>query len=191
MFTREAINHGPDLFGDPIIEHADGQVRRQCTPMFKIEVLERYIRNLLGVRAMRQRNGTYPARVLGLIGIAADEIIRVKPSTTPWITLAHPFVDAGVRKADEAALLRAHGWAVPEKSACKFCPFHGDDYWRFLRDRYPSEFQDAIAFDEEFRKLPKMHGETFVHSSRKPLALVNFGAARETFGNECSGLCAS
>jgi hypothetical protein len=192
LYTREAKDQGEDLFGDRVIKYADGQIHRQCTTSFKVNVAERYVRALLDVRAVRRRkDGTYPIRVRTLLGIAADEVERMKPSSTPWIDVAYPLVDAGLRKRDLPGLLRAHGWPVPEKSACVFCPYHGDDYWSQLRARYPDEFERACRFDEEFRRLPKMRGETFVHRSRKPLRMVRFGGTPDAFGNECSGTCAS
>ena len=163
-------------------KRTDGQMRRSCTRDFKIRVCQAYLRHFLGIRAFRAGG----PRVLGLVGVAADEMERVAPSREPWCDLAYPSVDAGLKRRDEEALIRAHGWPVPKKSACVYCPYHGDDYWRMLRRDYPHEFARACAADEALRRLPKMRGETFVHRSRLPLAQADFGDARDAFGSACA-----
>lgn len=162
-----------------------GQLPRACTRDVKIRVAHRYVRKLLGVRAFRKGG----PRVLSLIGIAADEVERVNVSREHWCDLAHPLVDAGIRKRDEAPIAAQHGWTLPGKSSCRACPYHGDDYWRTLKRDHPSDFERACQDDEALRRFPRMRAELFVHRSRVPLRTVKFEDARDAFGNDCSGTC--
>ena len=162
-----------------------GQLPRACTRDIKIRVSQRYVRKLLGVSAFRKGG----PRVLSLIGIAADEVERVNVSREHWCDLAYPLVDAGIKKRDEAALCAEHGWTLPGKSACVYCPYHGDDYWRDLKSDHPRDFERACQADEALRRFPRMRADLFVHRSRKPLRMVEFKDAPSAFGNDCSGVC--
>lgn len=186
LWTLEPLDDGQALmpWGEP--SSGKGQFPRACTRDFKILVAQRYLRRLLGVRAFTPHAGI---RIRAIIGIAADEADRVTVSRDPWCDLVHPLVDAGVTKADEARLLREHGWPVPEKSACVYCPYHGDDYWRALRARHPDDFERACQADEAMRTVSGARAQMFVHRSRRPLRQVQFGDAPGAFGNDCSGLC--
>ena len=171
--------------GTPVA--TEGQLPRACTRDLKIRVSHRYLRRLLGVRAFVEGG----PRVLCLIGIAADEPERITPSREPWCDTIHPLVDAGVKKTDEYRLAAQHGWRLPGKSACRMCPYHGDDYWSWLRREHPRDFERACLDDEALRRFPRMRSDLFVHRSRKPLREVKFADAPAAFGNDCSGMCSS
>jgi len=172
--------------GEILAAHYEALTLRIGRCRYTIRVAHRYLRRLLGVRAFTPHTGI---RIRAIIGIAADEADRVTVSREPWCDLVHPLVDAGVTKADETRLLREHGWPVPEKSACVYCPYHGDDYWRALRTRHPEDFERACQADEAMRTVSGARAQMFVHRSRRPLRQVQFGDAPGAFGNDCSGLC--
>lgn len=87
-------------------------------------------------------------------------------------------------------LIAEVGLPVPEKSACVFCPYHSDSYWRDLRDHHPQDWDRAVAFDERIRRLQSVRGDIFLHRSLKPLAQVRLDDGQgELFANECEGYC--
>lgn len=186
LWTLDEPNTSQSLMPWGDADRQPGQLPRACTRDFKIRVAHRYLRRFLNVRKFTPSTGI---RIRALIGIAADEAHRVNVSRERWCDLAHPFVDSGVTKKDETALLLQHGWPVPEKSACVYCPYHGDDYWQWLRAKYPHEFQRACVADEAMRRFPHVRADLFVHRSRMPLRDVQFGDAPDAFGNDCSGRC--
>jgi hypothetical protein len=172
--------------------------RRQCTREYKIEVCEKAVREALGyAKGQRVRHA-----VTALIGISHDERQRVRVSRTPWVTNSYPLVELMVSVEGCRDLLRRVGLPVPRKSACYFCPYHGDGYWLDLRDRDPAQFERACAFDEAVRDQSSsgMRNPTYVHRSLTPLRVAELDGSRDQkhlpgaglfddFANECEGMC--
>lgn len=172
-----------------------GQLRRQCTGDFKIAVIEKKVRSLLGLR-YRQRWPKEPV-VEQWIGISRDEASRAKPSDRPAISRRYPLLDIGMRRWDCLQWLGRHGYPEPAKSACTFCPFRDDDQWRWLRDNDPAGWKTAINVDLSVRRGLRQDsrvGELYLHDSLVPLGEVDLSTAVERgqyslFNNECEGLC--
>ena len=172
-----------------------GMIRRQCTREYKIAPINRKVRELLG-------GNTRGKQVEQWLGISLDEAGRMRTSRVGYIRLQYPLVDKRMRRHDCERWLVAHGYPIPAKSACIGCPFHGDRQWRHLKDTAPSEWADAVAFDEAIRngnvRLGKagLRGRAFLHRSLKPLSEVDLTTSQERgqldldlFGNECDGVC--
>jgi hypothetical protein len=171
-------------------------LRRQCTREYKIEPIEKQVRTLLGLERGQRAKGKIQATAL--IGISADEASRMKPSRTPWVTNTYPLVDAWLKRKDCLEIMKQAGLPKPLKSACVFCPFHGDAYWLWLKQNYPAEFARAAAFDEGIRDMSKsgIKGQVFLHRSLTPLGRIDFEERRrlplfdrDGFENECEGMC--
>lgn len=167
-------------------------LRRQCTREYKIEPLEKKVRELLGYKKY-QRN---KHKVACLLGISTDEIGRVKPSRTHWITNLFPLIDARLSRDDCARVIEEAGLPVPKKSACVFCPYHDDRYWHDLKANHPDEFVRAVAFDRTVRDMTKTGIEqpVFLHRSLQPLEQIDFGKrlglpVLDGFTGECEGMC--
>jgi hypothetical protein len=164
-------------------------LRRQCTSEYKIEVIEKKVRELLGFAKGEKIPGKGEAHCL--VGISFDERIRMRDAMTPWITNHYPLVDAKLNRQGCIRILEEHGVPVPQKSSCVFCPFHSDSYWINLRDSHPEEFARAVAFDKVVRDMSMSGIEQpiFLHRSLKPLDEVKFDNHPELFANDCSGHC--
>ena len=167
-------------------------LQRQCTREYKVEPLERKVRELLGYRK-RQRTRH---KVACLLGISTDEVVPVKPSRTPWVTNLFPLVDAGLSRDDCAHVIREAGLPVPERSACVFCPYHDDRYWASLLKRHPEEFARASAFDLAIRDMRAtgIGQPVYLHRSLGPLGEIDFSAEGalpvvDPFNEECDGRC--
>jgi len=165
-------------------------LRRQCTREYKIQPIERRVRERMGLMKGQRAKGVID--VTALIGISLDEATRMKPSRTAWVTNRYPLVDAGMRRADCARLIQEHGLPVPKKSSCVFCPYHSDEYWRSLP---AAEFEKAATFDEAIRDMSKsgVKGQVFLHRRLIPLRVIDFTAQGRLFGEledeECEGGC--
>jgi hypothetical protein len=111
------------------------------------------------------------------IGFSTDEIHRVNDNDgVSYVRKRYPLLDLGMDRSACERWLRSRGWVDVVKSACVFCPFHGNKQWRDMRDNRPAEWADAVAFDAAIRRggsrdLP-LNGEAFLHRSRVPLALA-------------------
>lgn len=167
-----------------------GMGQRHCTRDFKVAMVERKTRELLGLRRVTQSQGVL---VEMLIGISTDEALRMKPSRQPWITTSWPLIEEKrMSRADcETWLLKRYRRIAP-RSSCIWCPFHSDDEWL---DLGPDEFQEAIRFEKKlqraYRSTTQIESIPYLHSSRIPLAKVKLerGKGKEKFTNECEGMC--
>ena len=169
-----------------------GMLRRTCTNNYKIEPIDRKIRELLGVKK-RQRMPK-GVTIEKWFGISLDEAHRMRSPDAPYFTHRYPLIDLRMRRGDCVAWLTAHGYTIPPKSACVACPFHSDQLWGELKRTSPAEWADAVAFDAAIRHLHGLEGAAYVHGSLLPLDQVDLSTAEERgqpdlFGNECTGLC--
>jgi len=171
-----------------------GMLRRQCTQEYKLEPIKRKVRELLGFQKGERIAGKKKARAL--IGISRDEIIRVKPSRDAWIENCYPLVDANLRVQHCEAICREHVGFTPVKSACVFCPYHDNTYWRWLKKERPESFEAACKVDDGIRDMSRAGVErpVFLHRSLVPLRAVDVSSEEDRgqknmFGNECEGMC--
>lgn len=200
-----------------------GLLGRKCTADFKIEPIHKKARELAGPRlkawrkkhrlalqelALRTKNKMPKdldgwnemqddALVEMWIGISMDEAIRAKPSRVPWIRNTWPLLEARKSRDGCLAWLKANGFPVAPRSACKKCPFHGDEEWAM---QTPEEFAESVEYERQMqlaaRSQEALTGIPFLHESCKPLDQIDFkklassGKAQlNMFGNECEGLC--
>lgn len=164
-----------------------GVVMRQCTLDFKILPIKRKIRELVG----RKKS----AKAIQWIGISYDEVVRMKPSRVAYITNIWPLIDKGMTRQDCLNWMKSHGYPVPPRSACYFCPFHSDTEWRGLSESdkrrsevYEKKLQGAFAQVKEFRSVP------YLHKSAKPIEQffarpIEADLFDNQFNNECEGMC--
>ena len=177
--------------------HNGGMTRRQCTREFKVEPIERKVRELVGL-AKGQRA---PKEILATqyIGISLDEISRMKPSRTHWIEHRWPLIEKEITRDGCLEWMRSHGYPKPGKSSCTFCPYHEEGMWRDMKINDPEAFKQAAEVDRHIRSgtasvARGMKGQLYLHRSLKPLDQVDFRSAEDAgqlsmFGNECEGMC--
>lgn len=170
-----------------------GIMGRSCTAEFKILPLRRKQRELAGVKRREKE-----VRVITWIGISLDEVHRMKPSRDKWCENRWPLIEKEMTRHDCKRWMESHGFPMPPRSACIYCPFHSDNEWRRLRDEEPAEFAAAVKFERDLQEVKRvtynMNGVPFLHASLKPLDKVDFTTDTERgqgdlFGNECEGLC--
>ncbi len=169
---------------------ADGRaapLRRQCTREYKIEPIQRRVKEILGVKK-RQR---MKFKVESLIGISLDEASRMGDSREHWVTNRYPLVDARMNRHHCITMLEELGLPVPLKSSCLYCPYHSDRYWRMLKKDHPAEFQKAVVFDATIRNMSKsgVREPVFIHRALQPLDKIEFGDQPSLFDEECNGVC--
>lgn len=171
-----------------------GLLGRKCTADYKIIPLQRKVRKLVGIK----RGGKGIVYVKMWIGISLDEAHRMKPSRVDYIENEWPLIDARMTRRDCIQWMKHNGYPEPPRSACYFCPFHGDAEWKRMRDEEPQEFDRAIQFEKKMQSAQRnqevLRGMPFLHSSCQPLKNVNFDKQPayeqlNMFGNECTGLC--
>ncbi len=163
-------------------------LRRQCTREYKIEVIQKAVRTVLGY-ALGER---VKHRVTSIQGISFDELDRMSPSRIPWVTTEYPLVDARMTANDCRDFFLSRKLRVPRKSSCRYCPYHSDRYWRDMKQNDPVEFEQACEVDMLIRDLTRVGdaNPVFIHRSLVPLREAYFGEnQRELFREDCSGHC--
>lgn len=195
LFSRNSKRAGrfasiPAFFLSPNGEIGMG--RRQCTSHYKIEPIQKKVRELLGYQK-GQRIPEKSARML--IGISVDEAIRMKPSQNKWMVNTWPLIEKDMTRRACLVWIHRHNYPTPVKSSCIGCPYHSDDYWRKLKEFSPAEWQDAVELDAKIRDWTWAYeGTQFLHRQCVPLPDVDLSTPRDwgqddLFGNECEGMC--
>lgn len=189
----DALKAGDEEARIPCFVGAGGLSKRQCTRNFKLKIIRRKTRELLGVGP---RGYIPPGSVEAWVGISTDEAVRKRPSGLAYIFNRHPLIEQWMSRADCKAWLRQHGYPIPPKSACIYCCFQGNAGWRRRREN-PAEWTEVIALDHWLREPPQVirfRGDLYLHPSRRPLDeadltetdLPLFGGP---FAHECEGMC--
>lgn len=174
-----------------------GILSRTCTLEYKIKPIQRKIRELLGFKKGQR---VKDAHVEQWIGISTDEKTRMKLSSEKWITNRWPLIEKDFSRYGCAKWVQDNGYPKAPRSACIFCPYHNNDYWRWLRDNWPDEFEQACEFDEEIRNGINRNSakdfkaqELYLHSDLVPLREVDLRTdvdrGQLTFLDECDGVC--
>jgi hypothetical protein len=160
-----------------------GQLRRQCTGRYKIEIMVERAKQLAGRRPIEM-----------WLGVSMDEIERVKTGPTDRIRYFYPFIFD--QRVDSPDAYRDYGHFAPAsrhdclrfleaiesppvKSACVFCPYRSEWAWAKMAAEDPESFERACEYDERMRHARPGY-ECYVHRSRTPLRTVQFEANAPT-----------
>lgn len=200
LFTRQSTPVSG--FGMETDRVQVGRLRRQCTSEYKIRPIERVLRQLLLSRGLadQRKNGIYVKHGVSVetwLGITLDEVERMKPSRTKWITNRWPLVEQRMTRSDCERWYTERGLPAPPKSSCIRCPFHDDAYWRQMRDERSDDWNTVVAFDSDLRSgnlrlAATVKGDVYLHRQCVPLEEVdlepkNNGQAMFEFCDE--GFC--
>lgn len=175
--TRWTIGQPPFYARNPPNAHyptvdRGGPLVRGCTRDYKVTPIRHKMRELLGYSGRRHLpRGLWVEQA---IGFPLDELGRTFCSDVQWITNTFPLINLRMRKRDCARWLTAHGYPIPPKSSCRFCPYHSNAYWRRMRDTQPKEWRKTVAFEQALHagKLPGVRGTPYLHKSMVPLPLA-------------------
>lgn len=170
-----------------------GILGRRCTRDYKINVIERTIRQkILNKRIIKASD---PMLAVSWIGISTDEADRMKPTNLHWIKNRWPLIELGMSRQDCLDYMAKLGLRPP-RSACKFCPYHSDKEWDRLKREEPTEFEAAVQWERDYQREIKewdeiTKGTPFLHNSLVPLDQVQFNVASriDPMHNECEGMC--
>lgn len=145
---------------------------RQCTDIFKLRPIERFVRTTLyGLRPRQRMPGS--ASVEMWLGISTDEAQRMRDNHNSWAKNRYPLIEAGLSRADcdEWFAERYPGRPLP-RSACSGCPFRSDSEWLALKNDSPRDFAEAARVDREIRRTARergLRGTPFLHQRRLPV----------------------
>lgn len=173
--------------------------RRHCTKEYKINVVHREIRKQLGLQPGQRAAGRF--YVEELVGISLDESHRAKPSRVSWIGTRWPFlIELPMRRGEIKEWLTSHGYPIPKKSACIFCPYRSPLEFAIWRDEEPELFEEACKWDDLIRSTGTMRGMNsaqYIWRGLKPLRELPKRSELERddenqldlFSMDCEGMC--
>ena len=161
--------------------------RRQCTNDYKIQPIHKKVREYLGVKSLRGKE------VLMYMGISTDEIQRAKIPNNNWQINYYPLIELDMNRHDCKHYIEKKQLKQPPRSACIVCPYHSNEEWQHLKENYPTEFKEAVEFDEAIRDI-KPGYKNYLHNSLIPLKEINFKERHDNiqyslFDDECEGIC--
>lgn len=172
-----------------------GLLRRQCTNEYKIQPVDKKIREILGLQK-GERAPRGEILCTKWIGISWDEMQRMKDSRLKWQEHRFPLIEKGMTRLHCLEWMRDNGYnELPRKSSCTFCPFHDRQTWLEIKETDSDSWADALTIDAAIRD--GVHGSTqklYLHSSLIPLKDVDLSdpAADQigfSFMDECDGMC--
>jgi|TARA_R100001530_G_C4282839_1_gene146029 hypothetical protein len=147
-----------------------GIIRRACTTTYKIEVITKKIRELLGVGY--RKKVSKDTRVEMLMGISYDEIIRMKTNHLKYVTNTYPLVDKRMRRSHCLEWMKKNNYPTPPRSACTFCPYHSNTEWKRIKEN-KKEWDNVVKLDGILRSglygLERKEVEYFLHKDCVPL----------------------
>ena len=144
---------------------------RNCTIDYKVEVISKFVRwTLLGYRkGQRLRSEDHKSHEMHM-GFSFEEQRRCKENPNPMFVNRFPLVDMGWTRADSYAYIK-DVWGLETKaSACTFCPFHKNYFFRHLKLHYPKDCQNVVDFDDMLERMQPhspIRNEVYLSRSRK------------------------
>lgn len=144
---------------------------RTCTTDFKIEVVDKWLRERLiatydGLRyanKQKQREAALKRGAVVALGISLDEWHRMRTdSGVTWKQLAYPLIDLRLDRQDCRNIIEGAGLPIPPKSACYFCPLHRFSTWQEMRHKQPALFQKACELEEMINRRRDLLGKDHV-----------------------------
>jgi hypothetical protein len=131
---------------------------------------------------------TLRVHIYEYLGIAYDEIERMKETVKPYVTSLFPLVDLQVSRDGCIEIIRNAGLPVPVKSGCYFCPFNNIERWKEIHETHPELYARAIELEENSKHFPQ---RSLAPATLRRLALLNFrpNGNRQLDERPCGGYC--
>ena len=148
--------------------------RRQCTSMFKVQVVEKAIRKHLGLVGKHLKED----QVKVGLGISSDEGFRVKKSQTRWIRNVYPLLNLGLSRKDCEKINQDFLGYKPIRSACVYCPYKSPKEFLKMKKSNIKDWNKAVEFDEMIRDLGKGQ-KNYVLRNRTPLKDLEKGDEKD------------
>lgn len=158
------------------------KMTRHCTIDYKILAIQKFFRwTLLGYKkGQRTKTEDIGAHEMH-IGFSTEEQQRIFDSKHVMFVNKFPLVEMGLERKDNYAYIRDVWGLETKSSACQFCPFHTNYFFKYLSKHHKAEYKDLIEFDEMLeREQPNtaIKSKIYVSRSRKRI--------RDSLPEECN-----
>jgi hypothetical protein len=128
------------------------RINRWCTDKWKVRPIRNYLKS----------NSLLPC--IQMIAIDAGEPHRAKESNYGTISNSFPLIDRDLDRDACVSIIANHGWPIPPKSGCFYCPFQTKPGWIALKREHPELFQIAVKMEQNGER----YGQLFL-AGRRPL----------------------
>lgn len=135
---------------------------RWCTRDVKITPIHKFYKKLKG-------------KIFEYMGIAYDDIRRMKPALEDYIEKIYPLVDNKLTRELCVAIIIQGNLPLPVKSGCFFCCYNTKERWDWLEDAHPELYKLAQQLEERSKHFKK---------SGKKLIKNGIGSSEV-----CDGMC--
>lgn len=144
---------------------------RNCTIDYKVEAIAKFVRrDVLGYKKFqRLRDEDKKAHEMHM-GFGAEEQRRCKPSPNSLFVNRFPLAEMGLTREDNYAYIRDVWGLKTRASACCFCPFHCNYFYKYLKEHEPLTYERLVQVDnllEEKIQKPPMDSDLFITRNRK------------------------
>tara|TARA_Y100000401_G_scaffold78695_1_gene64243 strand:+ start:547 stop:1380 length:834 start_codon:yes stop_codon:yes gene_type:complete len=176
-----------------------GQLRRQCTSEYKIQVVEQTIRReILGLKP-RQRVPK-GVKIWQYVGFSMDEPGRAarargRFNARGWTDVRFPLIEDCMTRQDCINYLEKRVPHNVPRSACVYCPYKSNREWLRLKKAGGPDWKRAVQIDDSLRSEGgfynrNQNSEVYIHRSCKPLKDCKFDEDQmDLFDLECEGGC--
>tara|TARA_R110000824_G_C14977720_1_gene653814 strand:- start:27 stop:734 length:708 start_codon:yes stop_codon:yes gene_type:complete len=121
--------------------------RRFCTQDFKIRVIQ---------KELRKRGATKKNPITCSIGFSLDESHRANfNSDRQYQKFDYPLLDRNLTRRDCYEIIKKHGFPIPIKSGCYYCPYQSRKKFKILSIEHPDLFEKSLQLEEESELFPK------------------------------------
>lgn len=185
-------NHGKTLLKALVEDYNDiaipvrmkgaGPGYRNCTTKWKVQVIDRYCRDVLGA----SRTNRIPVGV----GISIDEVHRMRtddPERDVLTRKEYPLIDLRLSRQQCQQIIADAGLPVPPKSSCWFCPYKSDYDWIQLKAKEPQLFTQVIELEDILNAKRKKFGnkdEVYLWNKQRPLRTLLEADTVDMFDDE-------
>lgn len=148
-----------------------GKMMRNCTLDYKITLMQNFVRwKLLGYKkGARTRPEDVKAHVMH-IGFSKEEERRCKENKNIMFVNKFPLCEMNLTRADNYAYI-LDVWGLDSKaSACCFCPFHTNYFFKYIKKNSQDDYDKTVEFDnmlEEQQPKTKIRSKLYISKSRK------------------------
>lgn len=142
---------------------------RWCTEKFKIVPTNLYINS--------QLEGGEEEKCYMHLGIAYDEANRARPPQNPPKYLANKvfkylFVEDGITREENVEIIKRHGFKVPRKSGCYFCPYAKKKEFIDLYRNDPCLYEKAKTLEHKVNEKRVADNKKPLYISSKPIEVI-------------------
>lgn len=115
---------------------------RWCTRDVKITPIHKFYKKLGG-------------EIKEYIGIAYDDIRRMKPSQVKGIEKLYPLVDNKIKRDGCISIIVQEMMPIPVKSGCFFCCYNTKERWEWLKETHPDLYELSKQLEKNSKHYPK------------------------------------